>query len=122
VQFAGDGTADHPPLYNRDVLAFLPFQVHARRFVIPIYVMTSNLAKNYKPAAPSTDPTRYDMPPETYRLTIGGTGGPGTTVSASDPLTGKAVPVKVVSSEPGRLVVELPVTDSPRLLKIDEPL
>jgi hypothetical protein len=29
--------------------------------------------------------------------------------------------VTLVSSEPGQLVVELPVTDSPRLLKIDEP-
>ena len=28
TQFEGDGTADHPPLYNRDVLAFLPFQVN----------------------------------------------------------------------------------------------
>ena len=44
-QFAGDGTADHPPLYNRDVLAFLPFQVSDKRFVIPVYVMTTNLAQ-----------------------------------------------------------------------------
>ena len=35
-QFEGDGTADHPPLYNRDVLAFLPFQVTSNRFVIRI--------------------------------------------------------------------------------------
>jgi hypothetical protein len=122
VQFAGDGSADHPSLYNRDVLAFLPFQVTARRFVVGVYVMTSNLAKNYKPGAPNTDPTRFDMPPETYRLTIGGTGGAGVTVRASDPLTGKTVPVTVISNEPGRLVVELPVTDSPRMLRIDEPL
>src|SRR5512132_2564002 len=40
-QFEGDGTADHPPLYNRDVLAFLPFQVTSNRFVIPVYVMTT---------------------------------------------------------------------------------
>jgi hypothetical protein len=122
VQFTGDGTADHPALHNRDVLAFLPFQSTTRRFVVAVYVMTSNLARNYKPAAPSTDPTRFDMPAETYRLTIGGTGGPGVTVRASDPLTAKTVPVTVISNEPGRLVVELPVTDSPRLLRIDEPL
>jgi hypothetical protein len=121
VQFVGDGTADHPTLFNRDVLAFLPFQSTARRFVVAVYVMTSNLARNYKPGAPNTDPTRFDMPQETYRLTIGGTGGPGVTVRASDPLTGKTVPVTVISNVPGRLVVELPVTDSPRLLRIDEP-
>jgi hypothetical protein len=121
LQFQGDGTADHPSLYNRDVLAFLPFQSTTRRFVVAVYVMTSNLARNYKPGAPNTDPTRFDMPPETYRLTIGGTGGPGVIVKASDPLTGKTVPVTVISNDPGRLVVELPVTDSPRLLRIDEP-
>lgn len=120
-QFEGDGTADHPPLYNRDVLAFLPFQVNARRFVVAVYVMTVNIAKKYNAAAPNTDPTRFDMPPETYRLTIGNTGGPGTTVSATDPLTGKGVPVTVVANDPGQLVVELPVTDSPRLLTIREP-
>jgi hypothetical protein len=120
VQFAGDGTPDHPPLHNRDVLAFLPFQVNPQRFVVAVYVMTSNLAKRYDATAPNTDPTRFDMPEETYRLTIGGTGGAGTAVSATDPLTGQTVPVTVVSSEADQLVVELPVTDSPRLLTIDE--
>ena len=66
-QFEGDGTAAHPPLYNRDVLAFLPFQVTPKRFVIPVYVMTTNLAKVYKPSAPLTDPdalrhARRDVP------------------------------------------------------------
>jgi hypothetical protein len=120
VQFAGDGTPDHPPLHNRDVLAFLPFQVNPQRFVVAVYVMTSNLATKYDATAPRTDPTRFDMPEETYRLTIGGTGGAGTTVSATDPLTGQTVPVTVISSEADRLVVELPVTDSPRLIAIDE--
>jgi len=40
TQFEGDGTPTRPPLYNRDVLAFLPFQVTDSRFVIPVYVMT----------------------------------------------------------------------------------
>jgi Concanavalin A-like lectin/glucanases superfamily len=107
MQFAGDGTADHPPLYNRDVLAFLPFQVTDSRFVIPVYVMTTNLA-------------RPDMAEEKYRLTIGGVRGNGAKVSASDPLTGSSVAVKLVSKASDRVVVELSVTDSPRLLTIDE--
>ena len=119
-QFEGDGTAAHPPLYNRDVLAFLPFQVTPKRFVIPVYVMTTNLAKVYKPTAPPADQTRFDLPAETYRLTIGGVAGKGASVSATDPLTGQAVPVKVISGSGGQLVVELPVTDSPRLLAISE--
>jgi hypothetical protein len=106
-QFAGDGSADHPPLYNRDVFAFLPFQVSDKRFVIPVYVMTTNLAKP-------------DMAAETYRLTIGGVLGSGVKVSASDPLTGASVAVKLVSTASDRIVVELPVTDSPRLLTVQE--
>ncbi|MDQ2799599.1 MAG: hypothetical protein M3Y13_08160, partial [Armatimonadota bacterium] len=50
-QFAGDGTPAHPPLYDRDVFAFLPFQVNARTFVIPYYVMTRDVAHVYHPAA-----------------------------------------------------------------------
>jgi hypothetical protein len=119
-QFDGDGTADHPPLYNRDVLAFLPFQVTDKKFVIPIYVMTTNLAKNYKPGAPSTDGARYDMPSETYRLTIGNLRARGAKFSATDPLAGTSVPVKVVSKASDRVVVEMAVTDSPRILTIRE--
>jgi len=119
-QFETDGTADHPPLYNRDVLAFLPFQVTSNRFVIPVYVMTPNLAKIYKTGAPSSDRTRYDMPPETYRLTIGNVRGTGAKVSATDPLTGATVSVNVISRGSDRIVVELPITDSPRLLTIRE--
>ena len=31
-QFDGDGTTAHPPLYDRDVLGFFPYQLDARRF------------------------------------------------------------------------------------------
>ena len=120
TQFVGDGTARFRPLYNREVFAFLPFQVTEDRFVIPVYVMTRNVAKNYRPAAPQTDPTRFDLPAERYRLSIGGVDGTEARASATDPLTGHAVPVTVVSRSLGSIVVELDVTDSPRLLEIDE--
>jgi len=42
-------------------------------------------------------------------------------VRALDPLTGESVPVDVVRRDPsGWLSVEMPVTDSPRLLIIDD--
>jgi hypothetical protein len=44
VQFAAAGGA---PLYNRDVLAFFPFQLGAHRFVSAVYVMTRDLARFY---------------------------------------------------------------------------
>jgi hypothetical protein len=117
-QFEGDGTAAHPPLYDRDVLAFFPFQVRPGRYVVPVYVMTRNLAKLYRPGAPASDHSRYDLPPERFTLTIGGLRSTHVVARATDPLTGATVPVKVVSRRRERLVVELPVTDAPRLLTL----
>jgi hypothetical protein len=120
VQFAGDGTAAHPPLYDRDVLAFFPFQANAHRFVIPTYVMTRDLAKVYRPNAPASDPTRFDMPPEWYRLRITGVDGTHAAVTATDPLTNESVGVTAVSRSSTELTVDMPLTDSPRLLTIDD--
>jgi hypothetical protein len=102
VQFAGDGTAAHPPLYDRDVLGFFPFQVSNSRVAVGLYVMTRDLL--------------YDLPPEHFRLTITGTGGLGTAVSMTDPLTGGTVPVTVLSRGTGQIVVDVALTDSPRVL------
>jgi hypothetical protein len=121
IQFSGDGTSAHPPLYNRDVLAFLPFQVTDNRFVIPVYIMTRNIAKLYRPEAPDSDPSRYDLPPASYQLTIGGVDGGTASVSAYDPLSDTSAPVTVISRAPDSLVVEMPLTDSPRLLELDAP-
>ncbi len=120
VQFDGNGTAAYPPLYNREVFGFFPFQVDPHRFVIPLYVMTRDVAKVYRPDAPGTDPTRFDLPAEPYRLAIGGVDGSGAQVSATDPLSGEAVPVEVISGSEDEIVVQMPVTDSPRLLTIEE--
>ena len=52
AQFTGDGTTAHPNLYDREVLAVLPFQSTPTRFVIPIYVMTRDLLTLYEPQRP----------------------------------------------------------------------
>jgi hypothetical protein len=118
-QFEGDGTAAHPALYDRDVLAFLPFQASDDRFVAAVYVMTRDMARVEQPG--ESGPTRFDLPAERYQLTIGGVHSATARVSAVDPLTGESVPVDVVRRDPdGGLVVELPVTDSPRLLSVDD--
>jgi hypothetical protein len=119
VQFQGNGTPEFPPLYNRDVLAFLPFQIDESRFAIPTYVMTRNVMKIY-PGRASTDPARFDLPPEPYGLTIGGVDGSKASVSATDPLTGESVPVQVLSRGEDQIEVKMPVTDSPRVLLIDD--
>jgi hypothetical protein len=120
-QFEGDGTAAHPPLYDRDVVGFFPYQVNSHRFVIPTYVMTRSIAKLYRPDAPASDRTRYDQPEERFRLTIGGLRiTRELEVRATDPLSGRPVPTRVVSHAGDSVVVELPLTDSPRLLMVDE--
>jgi hypothetical protein len=80
--------------------------------------MTRDMARIERPG--ETGPARFDLPAERYQLTIGGVHSATARVSAVDPLTGASVPVDVVRRDPGGwLVVELPVTDSPRLLSID---
>ena len=119
VQFAGDGTAAHPPLYNRDVVAVLPFQLSDHTFAIPAYVMTRDVAHLYNASAPRSDVSRWDLPAETFRITLGGL-GPNVRLSAQDPLTGQSVPVTVVAATGGQITIELPLTDSPRVILADE--
>jgi len=120
VQFQGDGTAAHPPLYNRDVLAFFPFQADTNKFVVPAYVMTRDMAKVYNTSAPTTDVTRYDLPPESYQLTVGGVNAAALQASATDPLTGQSVPVTIVSRSGDSAVLQVDLTDYPRLLVLQD--
>ena len=118
-QFRGDGSKEHPTLYDRDVTAFFPFQVRPGRWVAAAYVMTRNLAKLYRPNATGT--SRYDLPAARFRLTIGGLKAGPVEAQATDPLTGESVPVKVLSRSGGRVVLELRLTDSPRLVSLEQP-
>jgi hypothetical protein len=116
TQFGGDGTPAHPALHDRDAVGFFPYQVSNRRVAIATYVMTRDLKHVYRPRLPGGDPRRYDLPPETFRLTITGVRGLGAHLRATDPATGKRVPIRVLRRRAGTLVVQLPLTDSPRLL------
>ena len=117
TQFEGDGTSAYPSLYNREVFAFLPFQVTNDKFVVPVYVMTRNVEQEYEGGS---SPSRFDLPAEKYKMVIGGVFGQGATASATDPLTGETVPVEIVARGAESLTVEMDVTDSPRLLSIED--
>jgi hypothetical protein len=119
-QFVGDGTPAHPPLYDRDVVAFFPYQVSNGRVVVATYVMTRDLMHSYTSKLGRSDPRRYDMPPESFRLTIGSVGRLGRNVSLVDPLTGRSGGAHVVSRAGGKLVVDVALTDSPRLLVLSK--
>lgn len=118
-QFTGNGTSAFPNLYNRDVLAFFPFQVSENRFVAAVYVMTRDLTQHYT-SSPAPGQTAYDLPPEEFRLTIGNVDAAHATVSLTDPLTGTQQPAAIVSRNGSEIEVQLAATDSPRMLTIDD--
>ena len=107
-QFEGDPAApsEHPPLYDRDVLAVLPYQVNARKFVIAYYVMTRDV--------------RRDLTPEKFAVTLKGINGAGAQIEAYDPILDRAVGVRAVSVQGDELELELTATDYPVLLEITE--
>jgi hypothetical protein len=120
IQFAGNGTPQAPDLHDRDVVTFFPFQQSAHRFSIATYVMTRSLAKVQQPDLPEDDARRYDLAPETFRLRIGGVDADRTRVSLYDPLTDESAPASIVERSDDEVVVELSLTDAPRLLQVDD--
>jgi hypothetical protein len=102
------------------MVGFFPFEVTAHKWVIPTYVMTLNMATLYNPRAPATDVTRQDLPPETFSLTINGVNGATTTAAAVDPLTNNSVPVTITGRTSSSVTVQVPLTDSPRMLTLQD--
>jgi hypothetical protein len=116
AQFAGDGTPGHPPLFDRDVLAFFPFQASDHRFVAGVYVMTRDLRRVWQPGVPGA--ARFDLPPETFRLTVGGLDAANTTATLVDPLTGAATSVPIVARSGDQVTLDVAATDTPRMLSL----
>lgn len=104
-QFAGDAAPNHPNLYDRDVLAILPFQSSAKRFVIPYYVMTRDVYK--------------DLAPEAFTVAVSGFNGNRAKITAYDPMNDRAVPVKVVAKNGLGATMLLTAVDYPYLLVVD---
>ena len=121
AQFTGDGTAAHPSLYDREVLAVFPYQASPTHFVIPVYVMTRNLLTLYQPSAATGEITRFDMPDEKFRITLAGLPETSTppTVNAYDPLRDRSTPARLLKRQGETATFELAATDYPRLLSVD---
>jgi len=120
AQFAGDGTAAHAPLYDRDVLAVFPFQSSPTHFVVPLYVMTRDLLTLYRPGASPGDIHRFDLPSESFRVTLGNLPEAATppSVSAYDPLLQSTTPARLLSRSGRSAVFEVAAGDYPRMLSI----
>ncbi|MCW3028218.1 MAG: putative glycosyl hydrolase, partial [Solirubrobacterales bacterium] len=121
AQFAGDGSAAHPNLYDHSLLAVLPFQSSPTHFVIPVYVMTRDLLTLYDPNASPADISRFDLPDETFRVTLGNLpeGGAAPSVSAYDPLRNQNTSARLLTREGETATFEIAATDYPRLLNIE---
>lgn len=104
-QFTGNGTAVHPPLYDRDVLTILPFQVNSTRFVIPYYVMTRDVRKGFAP--------------EQFTIGLKGLDAANAQVSAYDPINDTNAPITVESRSGDTIVLTLAAADYPYLLIIN---
>ncbi|MEO7716069.1 MAG: hypothetical protein ABIY70_07695 [Capsulimonas sp.] len=107
AQFKGDGTSEHPDLYDRDVFAFLPFQVNSHRFVIPYYVMTRDVMK--------------PLDPEKFTLTLDGFSGKKASITVYDPISDKTVPFTLESAGGQAAKITVTAADYPYLLIIDDP-
>jgi hypothetical protein len=120
AQFEGDGTSEHPALYDRDVLAVFPFQTSATSFEIPVYVMTRDLLTDYLPGEPTSNPDRFDLPNENFRITLGNLPETSTppTVSAYDPIHDQSTPARLLSRSGSQATFEVAATAYPRLLSI----
>ena len=119
-QFPGNGTPAYPPLYNRNMVGFFPFQVTAHKWVIPAYVMTLDLATLYNKSAAGNDVTRADLPQEVFRFTVSGVDPATASASATDPLTGNSIPVKITGRGADSVSLEIPLTDYPRVLTLTD--
>ncbi len=123
AQFTGEDTPNHPNLYDREVLAVLPFQSSPTRYVIPIYVMTRDLLTLYEPNAPTNDIHRFDLPNETFHITLGNLPQTTTppTITAYDPLRNETTPAKLTTQTGHTATIEIAATDYPRILTIEYP-
>jgi hypothetical protein len=121
-QFEGNGTNDpaHPPLYNREVFAFLPYQTSSSSFAVFYYVMTRNTTQVYNAAL--SGGKEYDMPEESYDIVITGVDGESAkgSVSAYDPFTDATVPVTILAGNSTTLTLRVSAYDNPRLLLISD--
>lgn len=105
-QFQGDGSKEHPDLRDRDVFAFLPFQINEHKYVIPYYVMTRDIMQ--------------DLAPEKFTIEIAGKQlHREISVKVYDPLKDVSVPVTSDFKKIGNLRLNVYATDYPYLLTIE---
>ncbi len=99
---------DHsgPSAAQENLLAVLPFQVTDRKFALAAYLMTRDF-----PADRAAQP---------FAIRISGLRGSDARITYFSPEARSVEPVRVLSRTEDGVTVELPVTDVPKLLEIEE--
>jgi hypothetical protein len=97
-----EGDATHPPLWHREVLAVLPFQVNADKHVVIVYLMTRDVT--------------HPFGQRKFRLKFQGV--KGQQLTALDVLTGAEMPVQMNHFEGRSLTATLEVGGEPVVLTI----
>ena len=82
--------------------------------------MTRNLAHLYRPDAPASDVTRYDLPNEVFRISLSGLNAAAVRASYYDPMTNTSLPVAVAQTGASSVDITLPASDYPRVLLIND--
>jgi hypothetical protein len=100
------GNRAHPSLTYQDAFTVLPFQVDSATFVVALYVMSRNIVES--------------LPDTSFVVRLTNVNGSAAQVRYTDPMTGRDLGVQVLERTAGALLVQLPVSDSPRLLVVSE--
>lgn len=102
--FDGDGTAAHPPLWQRDAVAVLPWQLTKAKFVIAAYLMTYDATK--------------PVGERPYVITLGGLGGSHPAVNYLDPTSKTKLGFESTADNIG-VIIRLNLSDMPRLILVE---
>lgn len=101
--FEGDDT--HPPLYYQDMIAVLPFQATANRFIVAYYVMSYDITR--------------PLPATSVRLTVKNLEGTPQKVLLFDPIINRYFLSQKMELADGRVTLDAPAKDYPLLIIIE---
>ncbi|GBF75996.1 hypothetical protein PA598K_04435 [Paenibacillus sp. 598K] len=118
--YRGDGRSVAPDRYLIEDLAVLPYQLSNHRYAVAYYIVTRDVTAVWNPDKGVFDPQRYDKPERMIEVTLSNVAGVGAKVEVYDPLTDTRTKPRVAATTATTLTVQLPVTDAPRLLLIEE--
>lgn len=118
--FAGNGTSRNPNRYQGEDLAVLPYQLSDNRFAVGYYVVTRDLTHVWDSSKDKLDPARYDMPDQTYEITLSNVNGAGASVTVYDPISNDRKKAEIVAATSGSITIRVSAADYPRFIDVQE--